>query len=127
MTVLATTIEVRETSYSIRGKELVESTEKRMVDVHLVEADSGEWINFVRGFQGLPLEKAREAVGQGRDWCAQMGTKPIYMEPCPHPEDAPLCCGSTCENPRGGWGGRNYSEIVVPVAELERAISELVP
>jgi len=118
-------VEAQVTSYSVRGDKVEEEVVTQAFELkEMVDSHGEKWIIFVHGPQGIRTSRIPEAIDRG-GWYAQAGTKPVYVPPCPHPEDAPSCCGRTCEAPNGGWGGRNYPEIFVNVDQLQRVQEEL--
>lgn len=118
-------IKAKITSYDVRDDAIEETETIRTVDLETMTDSRGQrWVVFAQGPQGIRVERLPEAIERG-GWYAQSGTKPIYVPPCPHPEDSFSCCGQTCESPNGGWGGRNYPEIFVGVDELRHIQDEL--
>lgn len=118
-------IKAKITSYNVRNDAVEEIETIQTFDLrYKIDYRGQGWVVFVRGPQGIRIESLSEAIERG-GWYAQSGTKPVYVPPCPHPEDSHSCCGRTCESPNGGWGGRNYPEIFVDVDELRRIQDEL--
>jgi hypothetical protein len=95
---------------------------EQAVEQHLaIDGSPVHWLHLDDGPQSIQVENLYEAIERG-GWVAQMGTKPVYVEPCSHPELSHECCGSTCQLPNGGWGGHNYPRIFVSADQLQRVI-----
>lgn len=112
------------TRYSVVDNVLQESTRLEEHEVEIREINDERWLLFCSGPESLPVAKLQDAITRG-GWSANAGSPPIYVEPCPHPEAPYGCCGTACQSPRGGWGGRNYAKKFVPVQELRRVLDYL--
>lgn len=91
----------------------------------VINIDGEKWLKIDLSFMSLPLDKVPECIEKYGGWSAQAGTKPVHIPPCTTPENAPMCCGSTCQRPAGGWGGRNFPKVWVEGEELQRIYDEL--
>jgi hypothetical protein len=112
------------TRYSVVDNVLQEETHLEEVEVEIQEINGERWLRFCTGPESLPVTKLQDAIERG-GWSANAGCAPVYVEPCKHPEEAPMCCGPTCQSPRGGWGGRNYDKKFVTAQELRRVLNYL--
>lgn len=109
------------THYSVVDNQLQETVRLEEIEVEIREVNGERWLLFCSGPESMPVDKLQDAIDKG-GWSANAGCPPVYVEPCPHPEAAYECCGTTCQSPRGGWGGRNYSKKFVSAPELRRVI-----
>ncbi len=112
------------TYYSVCDGQVVEGVRGQIVEFSVWRHGDRRWLQVSGGQQSILLDQVPDAIDEG-GWAAQFGTKPVYMPSCDHQDEAPACCGPTCQHPNGGWGGRNYPKIFVSAGALKDVLFAL--
>lgn len=109
-------IECKITSYSVVDNAVVEKPCVEQVEAYVNDG----YLCLSNCAASAPIDRLRENVD---GWLAQGGTKPIYIQPCPHrPRMCAPDCGCGPGDDIGGWGGRNYPQIFIEHDELMRVL-----
>lgn len=115
------------------GFRIFEETHIEEMEAKLRVNSVGEtWFWISNSSWSMPFDRLEEAAASpSRGWYAQAGTKPVWIDPCPKisqraAQEGEWHCTHDCtcgslSDALGGWGGRNYPQIFVPAAQLERA------
>lgn len=113
------TIECEVTRYAVVDDRLVETTELEQTSVHVNDG----WLSLGNSSASALVDRLPILVDKYGFWLAQAGTAPVKVERTPECDNPYGCCGRVCQ---AGWGGRNYPEIKVYKAEIERVLEELM-
>lgn len=120
-------IDVEVTRYELQAGQIVETTKTEQTSAYIKR----DYLHISNCAGSAPVGPLRLASQAGHEWYAQGGTKPVYVDPCAS-YFAAGCqwpCGQGCGcgpgDYRGGWGGRNYPQVVVSADEVLRALEEL--
>lgn len=120
-------IDVKITRYSVVDGQLDERVSIEQTTAYILR----DYLHLSNCAGSAPIESLRRDSEAGHEWYAQGGTKPVYVDPCPGYIEAGCqwpcgqACGCGLDDPRGGWGGRNYPEVVVSADEVLRALEAL--
>lgn len=122
-------IDVKITRYSVVDGQLDERVSIEQTTAYVLR----DYLRLGNCAGSAPVGRLREDVERGhlKEWFAQIGTKPIYIDPCAgyFAAGCQWPCGQGCDcgpgDYRGGWGGRNYPQVVVSADELLRALEAL--